>query len=232
MCAQLLSHVQLFATPWTVAHQAPLSMEFSRLEYWSRLWFPIPGGSFQSRDQTHVSFISCIGRWILHHWATWKPSSLCILCQIILSYWVANLLEDPISSIYAKWSESRSVVSDSLPPHWLYSSWNSLGQNTGVSRLSLLQGIFPTQGWNPGLPHCRRILYQLSHKGSPNQLSYQGSPQYTPISSWIQSFFSSLQAGSMAPGAWNGRETWLVVEACSGVCVCVCVCVCVWWFWF
>ena len=32
--------------------------------------------------------------------------------------------------------------------------------------LSLLQGIFPTQGSNPGLPHCRRILYQLSHKGS------------------------------------------------------------------
>ena len=31
----------------------------------------------------------------------------------------------------------------------------------------LLQGIFPTQGWNPGLPHCRWILYELSHKGSP-----------------------------------------------------------------
>ena len=45
--------------------------------------------------------------------------------------------------------------------------WNSLGQNTGVGSLSLLQGIFPTQGLNPGLPHCRRILYQLSHKGSP-----------------------------------------------------------------
>ena len=44
------------------------------------------------------------------------------------------------------------------------SPWNSLGQNTGVGSLSLLQGIFPTQGSNPGLPHCRRILYQLSHK--------------------------------------------------------------------
>ena len=39
--------------------------------------------------------------------------------------------------------------------------WNSPGQNTGVSSLSLLQGIFPTQGLNPGLPHCRQILYQL-----------------------------------------------------------------------
>ena len=44
---------------------------------------------------------------------------------------------------------------------------NSPGQNTGVGSLSLLQGIFPTQGSNPGLPHCRRILYQLSHQGSP-----------------------------------------------------------------
>ena len=47
---------------------------------------------------------------------------------------------------------------------------NSLGQNTGVGSLSLLQGIFPTQGLNPGLLHCRQILYQLSHKGSPRIL--------------------------------------------------------------
>ena len=39
-----LSRVQLFATPWTVAHQAPPSMEFSRQEYWSGLPFPSPGG--------------------------------------------------------------------------------------------------------------------------------------------------------------------------------------------
>ena len=43
MCAQLLTHVQLLVTPWTVAHQSPLSMEFSRQEYWSRLPFPPPG---------------------------------------------------------------------------------------------------------------------------------------------------------------------------------------------
>ena len=45
-----------------------------------------------------------------------------------------------------------------------YSPWNSPGQNIGVGSLSLLQGIFPTQGSNPGLPHCRRILYWLSYK--------------------------------------------------------------------
>ena len=54
-----------------------------------------------------------------------------------------------------------------LRPHGLYSPWSSPGQNTGVGSLSLLRGIFSSQGSNPGLPHCRRILYQLSHKGSP-----------------------------------------------------------------
>ena len=63
-------------------------------------------------------------------------------------------------------SERRSVVSDSSRPHGLYSPWNSPGQNTGVSSLSLLQGIFWALGLNPGLPHCGRILYQLSHRGS------------------------------------------------------------------
>ena len=57
--------------------------------------------------------------------------------------------------------ESHSAESSSLQPHGLYNPWNSLGQNTGVGRLSLLQGIFP--GTDPGLPHCRQILYQMSH---------------------------------------------------------------------
>ena len=72
-CAYSLSHVQLFVTPWTVARQAPLSMRFSRQEYWSGLPCPPPG-------------------------------------------------------------------------------------------------IFQTQELNPGLPHCRRILYCLSHQGSPASL--------------------------------------------------------------
>ena len=56
---------------------------------------------------------------------------------------------------------------------------NSLGQNTGVSTLPLLQGIFPTRGSNPGFPHCRRILYQLTHKGSSRLLE------------WVACLFSS-----------------------------------------
>ena len=45
--------------------------------------------------------------------------------------------------------------------------WNTLGKDTGEGSRSLLQGIFLTQGLNPGLPHCRQILFQLSHRGSP-----------------------------------------------------------------
>ena len=64
------------------------------------------------------------------------------------------------------WSEVKvaPVVSNSLQPHRC--PWDSPGQNTGVGSLSLLQGIFPTQGLNPGLPHCKQILHQLN-KGKP-----------------------------------------------------------------
>ena len=63
-----------------------------------------------------------------------------------------------------------------LRPHGLYSPWNSPGWNTGVGSLSLLQGPFPTQGLKPGVPHCRRILYQLSHQGSPRILEWVAYP--------------------------------------------------------
>ncbi|CAI9174323.1 unnamed protein product [Rangifer tarandus platyrhynchus] len=73
-------------------------------------------------------------------------------------------------------SESHSVMSDSLRPHGLYRPWNSQAQNTGVDSCSLLQGIFPTQGSNPGLLHCMQILCQLSHKGSPRILEWVAYP--------------------------------------------------------
>ena len=91
-------------------------------------------------------------------------------------------------SINYVWSESSSVVSNSLQPQGLYSPWNSPGQNTGVGSLSLLQGIFPNQGLNSGLPCCRQILYQLSHKGSPRILE------------WVAYLFSS---GSSWPRNWT-----------------------------
>ena len=60
---------------------------------------------------------------------------------------------------------------------------NSPGKNTGVSCHTLLQGIFPTQGSNPGLPHCRQILYQLSHQRSPRIPEWVAYP-FSSGSSW------------------------------------------------
>ena len=78
-----------------------------------------------------------------------------------------------ISSVRLQESEVlvTSVMSDSLRPHGLESArllgpWSYPGKNTGVGCHALLQGIFPTQGLNPGLLHCRQILYHLSHQGS------------------------------------------------------------------
>ena len=69
-----------------------------------------------------------------------------------------------------------SVTSDSLRPPRRYSPWNSPGQNTGMKSLSLLQGIFPTQGSNPGLPNRRWILHQLSHRKVQEYWSGQHFP--------------------------------------------------------
>ena len=96
------------------------------------------------------------------HWCSWCSSSWAQGCECMA--WV-------IAQVWpwgwrALWSESRSVMSDSLQPQGLYSPWDSPGQNTGVGSLSLLQGIFPIRGSNLGLLHCRQILYQLSHRRS------------------------------------------------------------------
>ena len=53
--------------------------------------------------------------------------------------------------------------------------WNFLGKSTGEGCHFLLQGIFPTQGSNPGLPHCRQTLYRLSHQGSQREWPVRGS---------------------------------------------------------
>ena len=61
---------------------------------------------------------------------------------------------------------------------WLYSPWNSPGQNSGVGNLSLLQGVFPTQGLNPGLPYCRWILYQLRYQKKLGNMKKQSTKRW------------------------------------------------------
>ena len=78
MC--MLGRIQFFATPHTIAHQAPLSMGFSRQEYWSRVPFPSRGSS-RPRDQTYISCVSCIaGRFF----TTESPGKLLFIVEIYI----------------------------------------------------------------------------------------------------------------------------------------------------
>ena len=81
------------------------------------------------------------------------------------------------------------TLCDPRGPARLPCPWDSSGQNTGAGSRSLLQGIFPSQGSNPGLP---RILYQLSHQGNPRILE------------WLAYHFSN---GSSDPGIEPGSPT-------------------------
>ena len=120
-------------------------------------------------------------------------------CRQIL-YWLSYMSE---------WvSESCSVRSDSLRLHGLYSSWNSPGQNTRVGSLSHLQGIFPTQGSNSGIPHCRQIPYQLSHKGSPLSLHRAWKLRWRQPGSSCELSETYLKAGKQVRESVRGRQTW------------------------
>ena len=87
-------------------------------------------------------------------------------------------------------------------PCELYSPWNSLGLEYWRGKHSLLQGIFATQGLNPGLPHCRQIVYQLSHEGSPWILEWVAYP-FSSWSSWpknqtrVSTFLYHIFGGSV-----------------------------------
>ena len=87
-------------------------------------------------------------------------------------------------------------------PHGLYSPWDSPGQNTGVGSLSLLQGMFPTQRSNPGLRHCRWILYQLSYQGSPILVIPQNIIQYWKWMDWSNTQQYRWMAGTQ-------RHRWI-----------------------
>ena len=115
----MLSCVRFFVTLWTVAHQSPLSMRFSKQEHWSGLPCPPPG----------------------------------------------DLPNPGIES------RSAALQADSLPAEPA-----AKPKNTGVGSPSLLQENLPTQELNRDLLHCRWILYQLSHQGSPRILEWVAHP--------------------------------------------------------
>ena len=83
-----------------------------------------------------------------------------------------------------------------------------------MSSLSLLQGILLTQGSNPGLPHCRHILYQLSHKGNPRILEWVPIPSSVDLPDpGIESWSPALQADSL-PTSYEGSYWKLLKATC------------------
>ena len=168
-----LAAVSYFLSWWWL-HRYLMLWTFAELYTWDL--YP-----FLNVCYTPIPWILKIRRW--GRGGTWSIGNIC---------W--NVLGD---------SESRSVVSDCLWPHGLYSPWNSPGQNTGVGSLSLLQGIFPTQGSNSGLLHCRHILYQLSHRESPKILEWEAysfsnessQPRNQTRVSWIAGGFFTKISG-------------------------------------
>ena len=89
---------------------------------------------------------------------------------------------------------------------------NSPGQNTGVGGRSFLREIFPTRGLNPGLPHCRWILYQLSHNGSPRILEWVDSPFFNGSSQPRNQTGLSCTVGRYFFSNWAIREAQIMDE--------------------
>ena len=155
-CMYMLSHSVMsasFATTWTVACQAPLTMRFSRQEYWSVLLFPLLG------DLSHPGIESVspvspgrqIGRQILYHGASW---------QAFDNSW--------------KWKWNRSVLSNSLRPRGLCSPPGSSVHGILQARIlewvaiSFSRGIFLIQGWNPGLRIAVRHFNLRASREAPD----------------------------------------------------------------
>ena len=155
------SRVWLFATLWTVAHQAPLSVGFSRQEHWSGL--PCP----------------------------------------------------PLGDLSNPGIKTRSPA---LRVDSLLSEAPGKPKNTRVGSLSLLQGIFSTQGSNWDLLHCRWILYQLSYQGSPERLPWPGiKPK--PWESWL---LTSRPPGSVMSIHIYWKKTWLWLDGLLSAKWCLC----------
>ena len=118
--ACMLSCVWLSATSWTVAHQASLSMEFSRLEYWSGLQFPTPGYLPNPRNRTYVSWVSCIGRQILDHCTTWGPCCLSVESLRNLTSLCLNLLicKIEIATVSIQWCVGKRLTTGPWGRGW------------------------------------------------------------------------------------------------------------------
>ena len=143
---QSLHRVQLCITPWTIALQIPLFLEFSRKEYQSGFPFPFPGDLPNSGIKPRSPELQT---WNLQ--ADSLPSEPPGKPKVCVSHF------SPVSLFVTPWT-----IAVQAPL-----SMEQSRQEYGVGCHSLLQMIFLTQGLNLGLPYCRGSLYYLSYQGSP-----------------------------------------------------------------
>ena len=160
-------------------------MGFSRQEHWSGLPFPSPMHESEKWKWSRSVVSNSLRPHglqptrLLHPWdfpgnstgVGWHWLPLLFTVKISSSYgllpWGITFYFTP----FRNWKFSRPVMSDSLQPHGLQTTrllhpQVFPGKSTGVGCYFLLQRIFPTQGSNLGLPHCRQTLYRLSHQES------------------------------------------------------------------
>ena len=119
------------------------------------LWHPgVKGGGREARAWTPLrKRKTTLGSWGGKRSKEWEDGSLETEAGIGLTVFSCSVVSD-------------SLRSHGLQPARLLCPWDSPGKNTEVACHALLQGVFPTQGLNPGLLHCRLILYRLSHEAS------------------------------------------------------------------
>ena len=175
---KLLSHVQLFVTPWTVAYQAPQSMEFSRQEYWSVLPFPFP---WHLPDPGSNPGVPHCEQMLYHLSHQGSPRGNGLVRDLFSSKWFKALsskfkqlinlelvfvFSGALHCVHAQSCLTLCNPMDCSPPdstvHGTFP-----GKDTGVSCLFLLQEVFMTQRLNPCLLHWQVGSLLLCHLGSP-----------------------------------------------------------------
>ena len=148
-------------TPWTVAHQAPLSVGFLRQKYQSGLPFPSPGEPPNPR----IKPVSCIGGWILYHWALGKPQILLFCCCSVAKSCLTLWPQGQQHARLPRPSLSPRVCSNSCPLSW----WCYLTISSFAAPFSFYLLSFPASGsflmklallirW----PKCRRFSFSFS----------------------------------------------------------------------
>ena len=142
-----------FSTPWTVAHQAPLSMKLSRQEYWRRLLFPPPG----DLPNPGIEPASLLSPALAGRYFAFRTTREPIHNQILTAYTL-------ISYTFVKYIFATPwTVAHQAPPS------KGFSRQEYWARLPFPSpGDLPDPGIEPGLLHCRQMLYHLSHQGNPS----------------------------------------------------------------